>query len=104
MGREYGRCEKYVLSMDKAVDVFKLVEKFSSRESLELLEVVTLKADRNTLNELFQYDVMRLLHKFACCEEQPRARENTCMEEVEMMREVVITESVVPSPSQQERV
>jgi hypothetical protein len=36
--------------MDKAVEVFKLVEKFPTKESLELLEVVTLRADRDTTN------------------------------------------------------
>lgn len=92
-----------MLPMDKAVEIFKLVEKFPTKESLELLEVVTLRAERETINELFQYDVMRLLHRFACCEGRPRG-ENSSMEEVEMMREVVITESVVSSPSQQERV
>lgn len=88
--------------MDKAVEVFKLVERFSTKESLELLEVLTLRVEKETINELFQYDVMRLLHRFACCD-WPRERGNACMEEAEMMREIVITESVVPSPSQQEQ-
>jgi hypothetical protein len=77
LGREYGKTEKYVLCMDKAVEVFKLVEKFPSKETLELLEVVTLRAGRETINELFQYDVMRLLHRFANFEEggQPPSME-----------------------------
>ncbi len=69
LGKEYGKTEKYVLCMDKAVEVFKLVEKFPSKETLQLLEVVTLRADRETINELFQYDVMRLLHRFTNIDE-----------------------------------
>jgi hypothetical protein len=60
----YGQTLQYKLTIDKAVDLFKLVEKFPNKCTLQLFELVVMRASKDSIDMLFQYDVMRLLHSF----------------------------------------
>jgi hypothetical protein len=53
---------RYRLTADRVVGLFRLVEKFPNIVTLQLLEVVVIRADVASVNEMFQYDVVKLLH------------------------------------------
>jgi hypothetical protein len=60
--RLYSQAAHFTLSPAQALELFWIVEKFPSRVSMHLLEAVILKADQQSLDQIFQYDIMKLLH------------------------------------------
>ena len=46
----------------QSLQLYKIAEKFPNRVMLQLLQIVIFKAEEKTLDELFQFDIMRLLH------------------------------------------
>lgn len=65
----------YKFPVYKIIELFKLVERFPCLETIELLQSVSHKITVDAIHELFQYDIVGLLHKLILCPEKivPRA-------------------------------
>lgn len=64
MYNAYSSTYRFKLGIEHIIDIFKLVEKFPNLCTLQLFEVVIARADEDSADLLFQYDVMRVLHGF----------------------------------------
>ena len=60
--RLYNEVKSMNLDSHQIVSIFFLAQKFPNRLTLQLLEIIVIRANGESLEILFQYDVMRLLH------------------------------------------
>jgi len=58
----YNEVESLTLAADQIISIFWLVEKYINKWTLHLLEIVIIRASSSSLDILFQYDVLKLLH------------------------------------------
>jgi hypothetical protein len=91
----YREAESHSLSADEVVSIFWLAEKHINRFTLELLELVVMRAPSSSLDHLFQYDVMKLLHTAMLSTHlaEPSLNRSCSSEE----SEAIIKEAVLPS-------
>lgn len=51
-----------MLDPHQSMELYKMAEKYPNQVILRLLLVVVMKAKTKTLDEMFQFDIMRMLH------------------------------------------
>lgn len=60
--RLYKETTNFRMNTVQTVELFRLVEKFPNKITFKLLEIVIFKADLMSIDQIFQYDIMKLLH------------------------------------------
>lgn len=87
----YGQAINFRLSPVQTVELFRLVEKFPNKATFQLLEVVIFKADLASIDQIFQYDVMKLLHSSITSSQKSRlSRSQSSEEQDRIIREAVV--------------